>query len=942
MKNKVYKMICAIGLILGLNFPAMYAQPTIDNEFFDHVDYIGAFGDADWTQGWANWTPQATVYPAVTDTIEAGDMTSSTTWSSNNSVIFGAADFTDAKVSNAFFDHVDYVGAFGTEDWTSGWANWDPQNKTYPAVTDTLDAGDITSDITLTADKVYYLDGWVYVKSGATITIQAGTVIRGSKANKGALIIEKGAKIMAEGTWENPIVFTSNQDAGSRSYGDWGGVIVLGNATVNKVDPIIEGGPTSTYGGSDDADNSGVLKYVRIEFPGVAFMPDKEINGLTMGGVGSGTNVDYIQVSYSGDDSYEWFGGAVNAKHLIAFRGWDDDWDTDYGYHGMVQFCVTLRDPSIADPGSGSNGFESDNDATGSTDAPLTTVVFSNISCFGPLATPSTTINPNFKRAMHLRRNTNINIYNSILAGYAVGLFIDGTAAQANATNGDLNVKNVILAGCRDYFADNFDSLYFTDPSRNNRKLASNNDLGLADPFNLSAPNFLPEKKVYFLNGWVYVKDGATLTIDAGTVIRGSKANKGALIIEKGAKIMAEGTADNPIIFTSNQDAGSRSYGDWGGVIILGKATVNKVDPIIEGGPTSTYGGSDDADNSGVFKYVRIEFPGVAFMPDKEINGLTMGGVGNGTSIENIQVSYSGDDSYEWFGGDVNAKHLIAFRGWDDDFDTDYGYRGMVQYAVALRDPAIADPGSGSNGFESDNDATGSTDAPFTNALFSNVSSFGPLVTPETTINPNFKRAMHLRRNTSVQIYNTISGGWPTGLFIDGTAAQANATNGDLKVMNVYLAGNKTSFPEEFDSTYFTDATLENMKLESNEDLQLTDPFNLDAPDFLPLSGSPVLLASVWYEGVPSAIDNIDKQNVNIAVYPNPFTESVKISFTLNSRSHISIVIYDMTGSVVSSVANETRSSGYQEFNVSLPGKGMYVAKVNLNSNQQVVKLISQ
>ncbi len=348
----------------------------------------------------------------------------------------------------------------------------------------------LPATLPLTADKVYYLDGWVYVKSGATITIEAGTVIRGSKANKGALIIEKGAKIMAEGTMENPIVFTSNQDAGSRSYGDWGGVIVLGKATVNKVDPIIEGGPTSTYGGSDDADNSGILKYVRIEFPGVAFMPDKEINGLTMGAVGSGTTIDYIQVSYSGDDSYEWFGGAVNVKHLIAFRGWDDDWDTDYGYHGMVQFCVTLRDPAIADPGSGSNGFESDNDATGSTDAPLTSVVFSNISCFGPLATPSTTINSNFKRAMHLRRNTNISIFNSILAGYAVGLFIDGTAAQANATAGTLNVKNIVLAGCKDYYADNFDSLYFNDAGRNNRILASNSAIGNNGSFQSGCTQF--------------------------------------------------------------------------------------------------------------------------------------------------------------------------------------------------------------------------------------------------------------------------------------------------------------------------------------------------------------------------------------------------------------------------------------------------------------------
>lgn len=398
-----------------------------------------------------------------------------------------------STIDNAFFEHVDYVGAFGSQDWTEGWANWTPQNTVYPATTETIAAGNITTNTTLTADKVYLLDGWVYVKSGATLTIEPGTVIRGSKANKGTIIIEKGAKIIANGTVDNPIVFTSNQDAGNRSYGDWGGIIVLGEAQVNKVDPVIEGGPTSTYGGANDADSSGILKYVRIEFPGIAFQPDKEINGLTMGGVGSKTVLDYIQVSFCGDDSYEWFGGAVNAKHLIAFRGWDDDFDTDYGYRGMVQFAVSLRDPAVADAGSGSNSFESDNDGTGTDATPVTQALFSNVSAFGPLVTPSTTINANYKRAMHLRRNTKLNIYNAIFAGYSTGLLIDGTASQANATSGDLKVSNTILAGCKKNFADNaIDSVYFFTAALENQVFESNDDLELADPFNLDAPDFLP------------------------------------------------------------------------------------------------------------------------------------------------------------------------------------------------------------------------------------------------------------------------------------------------------------------------------------------------------------------------------------------------------------------------------------------------------------------
>lgn len=918
---------------------SLFAQSTIDDDFFDPVDFSGAFGTEDWTEGWTNWTPQNTEYPEATVTIPAGNITTDMVLGPS-SVLLNAASFTHAKLGDEFFEDVDYIGAFGSNDWTSGWANWDPQNTEYPATTDVIAAGEVTSDMTLTADKTYLLDGWVYIKAGATLTIEPGTVIRGSKSNKGAIIVEKGAKIIAEGTVNNPIVFTSNQTVGSRSYGDWGGIIILGEAVVNKVDPLIEGGPTSTYGGNNDADTSGILKYVRIEFPGIAFQPDKEINGLTLGGVGSGTTLDYIQVSFCGDDSYEWFGGTVNAKHLIAFRGWDDDFDTDYGYRGKVQFAVSLRDPAIADPGSGSNSFESDNDGTGTDASPVTEPVFSNVSSFGPLSTPSATINANFRRAMHLRRNTRLSIFNSVFAGWPTGLFIDGTPSQTNATNGTLNVLNSVMVAMSDYYAASFDSTYFNDAGRNNLLLASNDELGLADPFNLDEPDFLPEQVAYLLDGWAYIKSGATLTIQPGTVIRGSKANKGAIIVEKGAKIIAEGTVDNPIVFTSNQAAGARSYGDWGGIIILGDAQVNKVDPLIEGGPTSTYGGNNDQDTSGILKYVRIEFPGIAFQPDKEINGLTLGGVGSGTTVDYIQVSFCGDDSYEWFGGSVNAKHLIAFRGWDDDFDTDYGYRGMVQYAVSLRDPAIADPGSGSNSFESDNDGTGTDATPVTRPIFSNVSSFGPLVTPETVINANFRRAMHLRRNTKINIYNSLFAGWPTGVFVDGEPSQASATDGDLNVRNTLLAGITLNYAADFDSTFFVTEEYENQTLASNDDLMIADPFNLDSPDFLPETGSPVLTASVWYEDIIDAVDD-PEATISVGAYPNPSNGSTRIKFELAAESYVSVKLYDMTGAAVSAVS-ERRNAGSHEIELTLKQKGIYLAEIMINNSRQVIKLVSR
>jgi hypothetical protein len=322
-------------------------------------------------------------------------------------------------------------------------------------------SGDITTNTTWTNNNIYILNGWVYVKAGATLTIEPGTIIKGDFATKGALIIERDAKIYANGTSTQPIVFTSQKAAGLRSYGDWGGLIICGRASVNAPanagagtaagEAVIEGGVGSIYGGGatpNDDDSSGVLRYVRIEFGGIPFQPNSEINGLTLGGVGRKTSIEHIMVSYSGDDAYEMFGGTVNLKWIIAYRNWDDDFDTDFGYRGKVQYAVSFRDPNIGDQ-SGSNGFESDNDATGSTNTPITQPIFSNVTIFGPY-TYSSTISTNYKRALHLRRNTKTSVYNSVFMGYPYGLFIDGTSAQTNATSGDLQFRNNVLAQMND------------------------------------------------------------------------------------------------------------------------------------------------------------------------------------------------------------------------------------------------------------------------------------------------------------------------------------------------------------------------------------------------------------------------------------------------------------------------------------------------------------
>ena len=255
----------------------------------------------------------------------------------------------------------------------------------------TILEGRITANRTLSAQYTYKLRGLVYVTNGAILTIEPGTKIVGENGKTGGLIITRGCKIIADGTVDKPIVFTS--EAATPQRGDWAGLVLLGqapnNSSFNGIQGVgaVEGGINNSDGlglyGTPSSqqqapfDNSGILRYVRIEYAGYAFLPDNEINGLTFGAVGSGTVIDHVQVSYANDDSFEWFGGTVNCKHLISYRTLDDDFDTDNGFSGKVQFGISLRDSAVADI-SKSEAFESDNDANGSSLTPQTSAVFSN------------------------------------------------------------------------------------------------------------------------------------------------------------------------------------------------------------------------------------------------------------------------------------------------------------------------------------------------------------------------------------------------------------------------------------------------------------------------------------------------------------------------------------------------------------------------------------
>ena len=367
-----------------------------------------------------------------------------------------------SQLNGQFIQMVNYAGALSSDasqDWTKGWTEWNPRQASYGIATETSTLNDasgiknITGTVTLDASKVYLLTSTCVVRSGGKLIIPAGTVIRGAADLTATpklyatLVVERGGMIEVNGTSSNPVIMTSNKDAGVRDRGDWGGLVLCGKAVNNQsVDAQLEGfnnvavdNTLGKFGGTDDADNSGIIKYVRIEFAGLAFEPNKEVNSLTMGSIGSGTTIEGVQCSFGNDDGFEWFGGTVNCKKLISYKTTDDDFDTDFGYRGAVQFGIAVKDTSYFDlswnapsGASTSETFESDNDAAGSGKLPLTSAVFSNITCVGPVSLDKTyndlsaTHKGAFRRGARIRRNSRLSVVNSVFMGYRNFIMFDG------------------------------------------------------------------------------------------------------------------------------------------------------------------------------------------------------------------------------------------------------------------------------------------------------------------------------------------------------------------------------------------------------------------------------------------------------------------------------------------------------------------------------------
>jgi hypothetical protein len=501
----------------------------------------------------------------------------------------------------------------------------------------------------------------------------------------------------------------------------------------------------------------------------------------------------------------------------------------------------------------------------------------------------------------------------------------------------------------------------------------------------------LSRTKIYGLDGYVYVDDGGELHIQRGTVIIGDTVGQNsAICVNRGGKIFARGTKEDPIIMTSAAAVGQRRGGDWGGLLICGRAATNHPggEAQLEGGIADAggvrgwFGGKnnpDDNDNSGHLEYLRIEFAGIAAAPNQELNSLTMGGVGRGTYMSHIHVSYANDDAYEWFGGTVDAKYLIATGTLDDDLDCDNGFSGRVQHVIVQRHKDRADV-STSQAWETDNNSSGNYNLPLTRPVFSNVTAIGPLQDtnwiPTATggapgsFNRNYGAAAQIRRNARTSIFNSVIIGWPRALDILSVQGQTAAANDSLMFRNNSVFGikgailNLLTSDGPISNNWLETATFSNyIDVSTPNNAALSNPFYVgNAFNVVPLSNanylnnaafnngnSTVNIDDAFFDRVPyrgafspviaerwdlpwAEYDPINKLYeaksevsvkdghqwmLDVNIYPNPANGVSSIIYQLPQDADVTIKVFNTTGSLVNTIAQGlSQNQGFYEFTI--------------------------
>ena len=738
-------------------------------------------------------------------------------------------------------------------------------------------AGSAPSTVTLTNDVVWALEGPVFVGNdnadSVSLEIEPGTVIFG-RSGSDYLVVSRGSDIQAIGTAAKPIIMTSFNDVVGDEVGagQWGGVIILGNAPSTKcpqdssdcalqVEGVESG---AVFGGTDETDDSGTLNYVVVKYAGFEIAPDNELNGITFGGVGSGTTIDYLQVHANADDGIEFFGGSVNAKHVVLTSIQDDSVDWDNGYNGKLQYVYIEH---AADGSDANRGIEGDGDGG---DGPAFSLPkLANITIIGN----GFDSDESDSEGVLLRDQTGAAITNMLITGSAgMGECLEmdnDDTVQGNLSDGEISITNSVIS-CPEAFKFgetdvNLETWFSTEQTDNQViAYADRTNLGLnrdgtltsesallnagSNPANLdnffeqnsfigaigaddwrqgwafgfgggevgvvtsvsgcpagtttiaavdgstntcqvsgriTADLILTAGNHYALSGAVFVggdnADSATLTVAPGVVVYGSSGND-YLVVSRGSKIDANGTAAAPITFTSREhiaggiDAGlaEGTAGQWGGLVVLGNGNSTKcpqdgsacslqVEGVQEG---AVFGGSDDQDNSGTLRYVRVMHGGFEIAPDNELNGITFGAVGSGTTVEYLQIHKNADDGVEFFGGAVNAKYLVLTGIQDDSVDWDNGFKGKMQFVLVKH----ADDNSDANrGIEGDGD--GGSGLAFSNPTVANMTIIGNTF---DTADADSEGVL-LRDQTNAQLHNFVVTG-PAGM---GECFEADLSDGD-------------------------------------------------------------------------------------------------------------------------------------------------------------------
>ena len=498
--------------------------------------------------------------------------------------------------------------------------------------------GTLESDRILDPSQPYSLTGSYIVKAGATLTIPAGTQIISQVATNNYIAIEKGANIDIQGTQSLPVVMESS--AGNQ--GDWGGLVVLGDAvTTEGVNATAEVGGF-IYGGTNPSDSSGSINYLIIKNAGAQINAESQYNGLTLYAVGSGTSLNNIALLNGADDGVEFFGGSVSITNLYAENNQDDSVDWTEGWNGAITNTYVVHN---------NDGFSTAIEADGDNNNPTITN-FTAVSTVGGTA-------------LQFKKMSGATITGLSLTGYEVSVDMKD----------DGPLENVIIEGQP---ADPFSGYTTT----------SSVDLGLFDWVNsnqtgnasllqgvVSQTVTLDPSVAYSLTSSYIVQAGGELIIPAGTKITANSGGTSVYIaVLKGGKIQVNGTAENPVVMSSTTE----SPGDWGGLTICGDAlTTEGVDAVAEIGGF-IYGGNNPEDNSGQISYLVMLGTGAQINADSQYNGISLYAVGNQTQISNVAIINGADDGVEFFGGSVTATNLYLSNNQDDAVDWTEGWNGSI------------------------------------------------------------------------------------------------------------------------------------------------------------------------------------------------------------------------------------------------------------------------